>query len=90
MPQKLAKPELNEDGKMFGNKDTDHKYPFNGDWAANVVVSQFNVFAAPSGQQMVDEGTRRTKPYRPAVFDKLVKDKGFNDMQYLILHDPRG
>lgn len=90
MPKKLAQPELNEEGLMYGNKDTDQKFPFNADWAGSVVVSQFNVEIMGSGTKAVDEGTRRTKPYRPAIFDKLVADKGFNDMQYLILHDPRG
>lgn len=87
--QHKAKPFLNEDGNTFGEFDTEKKYPFPATWMGMVVVTQFNVFAAPSGQQMVDEGTRRTMPYEPEVFTKLVKDTGFGDMQYFILHDPR-
>lgn len=84
-----AKPFLNEDGTTFGEFDTEKKYPFPVGWLASVVVTQYNVFNAPSGQQMVDEGTRRTMPYSPSVFSKLVKDGGFEEMQYFILHDPR-
>jgi len=87
--QSQAQPQVNEYGTIFGELDSDKKYPFPIGWMGMVVVTQFNVFAAPSGQQMVDEGTRRTMPYDPAVFTKLIKDKGFNDMQYYILHDPR-
>lgn len=85
-----AKPYLNEDGKTtFGEFDTDQKYPFPVGWMGSVVVTQFNVFNAPSGQQMVDEGTRRIMPYEPATFTSLVETQGFGDLQYFILHDPR-
>lgn len=88
-PRRVAQPEVNESGQTFGEFDTDKKYPFPVGWMGMVVVTQYNVFAAPSGQQMVDEGTRRTMPYEPASFTKLVETKGFNEMQYFILHDPR-
>ena len=88
-PQRKAKPEVDADGKTFGEFDTDKKYPFPVGWMGSVVVTQYNVFNAPSGQPMVDEGSRRLMPYEPAVFTKLVADNGFEDVQYFILHDPR-
>lgn len=87
--QPQAKPFLNEDGTTYGEFDADKKYPFPASWMGSVVVTQFNVFAAPSGQQQVDEGSRRLMPYEPATFSKLVKDNGFEELQYFILHDPR-
>lgn len=88
-PRRVAQPEVNENWQTFGEFDTDKKYPFPVGWIAMVVVTQYNVFAAPSGQQMVDEGTRKTMPYEPASFAKLVETQGFNELQYFILHDPR-
>jgi len=84
-----AKPEVNEDGKVFGEFDTEKRYPFPVGWMGMVVVTQYNVETMGSGTKQVDEGTRRTMPYEPAVFSKLVKDGGFEEMQYFILHDPR-
>ncbi len=84
-----AKPFLNEDGTTYGEFDKDKKYPFPVGWMGSVVVTQYNVFNAPSGQAMVDEGSRRLMPYNPDVFTKLEKDKGFEDVQYFILNDPR-
>lgn len=89
MPQKVAKPEVNEDGNVFGEFDTDKKYPFPANWMGSVVVTQYNTFTAPSNTVQIDEGSRRLMPYEPATFNKLVKDKGFEDVQYFILHDPR-
>ena len=88
-PQRKAKPEVNAEGNTFGEFDTDKKYPFPVGWLGNVVVTQYNVFTAPSGQQMVDEGTRKTMPYEPASFTALVEKQGFGDLSYFILHDPR-
>jgi len=84
-----AQPQVDENGNTFGEFDTDKKYPFPVGWMGSVVVTQYNVFVAPSGQQMIDEGSRRLMPYTPAVFSKLVKDGGFEELQYFILHDPR-
>jgi hypothetical protein len=88
-PQRKALPEVNEEGLTFGEFDTDKKYPFPATWMGKVVVTQYNVINGSNGYIGVDEGTRRTMPYDPAVFAKLVKDQGFNEMQYFILHDPR-
>lgn len=86
---KKALPNVDENGLMTGNKDEKEEIKFPVGWAGMVVVTQFNVFNSPSGKPMIDEGTRRTMPYEPAVFDKLVETQGFNDLQYRILHDPR-
>lgn len=88
-PQRKANPEVNEDGQTFGEFDTDKKYPFPVGWMGNVVVTQYIVETMGSGHKQIDEGTRRTMPYEPASFTKLVETQGFNDMQYFILHDPR-
>jgi hypothetical protein len=92
MPPKqnqTAKPHLNEDGKVYGEFDTAQKYPFPAGWWNSVVVTQYNVETMGSGHKQIDEGSRRTMPYGVDVFNKLVKDQGFEDLQYFILHDPR-
>lgn len=88
-PRRIAQPEVNEDGKTFGEFDTDKKYPFPVGWMAMVVVTQYNVQTMGSGTTQIDEGTRKTMPYEPASFTKLVETQGFNELQYFILHDPR-
>lgn len=87
--QPQAKPFLNEDGTTFGELDTDKKHPYPATWQGMVVVTQYNVINGSNGYIAPDEGTRRLMPYAPAVFTKLVADKGFEDVQYTILHDPR-
>lgn len=86
---KKAMPQVDGNGNVYGNKDEAQKYPFPIGWMGMVVVSQYNVVGTPGGAIVVDEPTRRTMPYEPFVFDKLQKDGGFGDLQYIILHDPR-
>ena len=88
-PQRKAKPEVDQDGNTYGEFDTKKQYPFPVGWMGQVVVTQYNVWQTPSGTTQADEGTRRTMPYEPAVFEKLVETQGFGDMSYFILHDPR-
>lgn len=88
-PQCKAKPEVDGNGMTFGEFDTDKKYPFPVGWLGMVVVTQYIVETMGSGNKQIDEGTRKTMPYEPAVFTKLVETQGFNEVQYVILHDPR-
>lgn len=86
---KKAMPQVDENGKVFGNKDEHQRYPFPIGWMGMIVVSQYNAATLPSGAIVPDEPTRRTMSYEPFVFEKLQKDGGFGDLQYIILHDPR-
>lgn len=84
-----ALPEVDQDGRIFGNKDEKKQFNFPIGWNESVVVTQYMVTNHASGHQSVDEGTRRLMPYNTDVFNKLEKDGGFGDTQYVILHDPR-
>lgn len=86
---KKALPQVDENGKVFGNKDEKQQYSFPSGWLGSVVVTQYNAATLPSGTVVPDEATRQTKPYDPDVFNKLEKTEGFGDLQYAILHDPR-
>jgi hypothetical protein len=89
MPKSRALPQINEDGLVFGNKDIKEQFPFKAGWLTQVVVTQIMVERLSTGNEVVNEATRRLMPYEPQVFDKLQKTGGFGEFQYTVLHDPR-
>lgn len=82
-------PQLNEDGMVFGENDTDKLHPFKPEWLQRVVVRQSNVERMSSGTMVEDPSSIRIKPYEVESFNALIKTGGFGDLKVIILHDPR-
>lgn len=74
------------DGKMFGNKDPEKKYPFEKTWAAGIVVRQSH--NVPGRDDLIDPKTVQFQVYEPDVFQGLIKNEGFIGWNVEIIHDP--